>query len=256
MRFKNTFTLCLIFLSFQLLIGQTLFRKGIKGNVTATLSPLSEVNIFNLNSKQRAVTDVQGDFIIEVREGDVLLVSAVNVMAQEITIGKKAIFDGRIGVIMEYVTIQLDEVVIKEASKISAESVGAIPNGQKRYTQAERHLQTAGDFRTIMLLGLLSGSMPLDPLINKINGRTKRLKKIVVLESKIAMIEKLDEYFNHDFYNNKLNLPIDYIDGFKFYIIENNTFVSYLKNNNIALAKFLAIELAANYKEIIKSENP
>jgi hypothetical protein len=28
-----------------------------------------------------------------------------------------------------------------------------------------------------MLLGLIGGSMPLDPLINKINGRTKRLKK-------------------------------------------------------------------------------
>jgi hypothetical protein len=33
-----------------------------------------------------------------------------------------------------------------------------------------------------MLLGMIGGSMPLDPLINKINGRTKRLKKKVILE--------------------------------------------------------------------------
>jgi hypothetical protein len=34
-----------------------------------------------------------------------------------------------------------------------------------------------------MLLGLIS-SMPLDPLINKINGRTKRLKKRSDFEKK------------------------------------------------------------------------
>jgi hypothetical protein len=45
-----------------------------------------------------------------------------------------------------------------------------------------------------MLLGLLGGSMPLDPLINKINGRTKRLKKLVVLEAKTTLFGTLDKH--------------------------------------------------------------
>lgn len=256
MRIKPTFFSLLVFLGSASIFGQTLYRKKISGKVVVNSLPMNSVNVSNQASKQVSATDVNGEFMIAVREGDVLLVSAVNVMAKEIIVDKDIFTIGTLTIAMDYVTIELPEVVIKEASKISAESLGVIPYGQKRYTQAERHLQTAGDFKPIMLLGLLGGGMPLDPLINKINGRTKRLKKLVVLESKQLMMEKMDEYFNHEFYTNKLNIPIDYIQGFKFFIIENNTFVSYLKSNNIAMAKFFIIELAATYNEIIKREHP
>ena len=255
MKTNSTFLLFLTFLSSQFIIGQTLYRKKVNGTISVGLVPVSAANIVNQNSKQAAVSDANGVFSMEVREGDVLLFSAVNVMAIEVTVTKNVVDQGSVKVAMEYVNIQLDEVVIQEASKISAESIGVIPYGQKRYTQAERHLQTAGDFKPIMLLGLLAGSMPLDPLINKINGRTKRLKKLVVLESKIALIEKMDEYFSNDFYTHTLKIPHDYIQGFKFYVIENNTFVTYLKNNNLAMAKFLLIELAASYNMMISCEN-
>jgi hypothetical protein len=36
--------------------------------------------------------------------------------------------------------------------------------------------------------------MPLDPLINKINGRTKRLKKEVILEKKELNIKYLGSF--------------------------------------------------------------
>jgi hypothetical protein len=217
--------------------------------------PVVAANIVNQSSKEATVSDMQGAFVIDVREGDVLLFSAVNVMAREVIVDKSVIAQSNMTIVMEYVNIQLNEVVIQEASRLSAESIGIIPYGQKRYTQAERHLQTAGDFKPIMLLGLLAGSMPFDPVINKISGRTKRLKKLVVLERKIAVIDKLDEFFNDDFYSSKLKIPHDYIGGFKFYVIENNTFVTYLKNNDLAMAKFLLIELAASYNEVISCEN-
>jgi hypothetical protein len=49
---------------------------------------------------------------------------------------------------------QLDEVVIRRYNNINAVSLGIIPN-QKSYTPAERKLRTAGDFKPIMLLGLM-----------------------------------------------------------------------------------------------------
>jgi hypothetical protein len=116
---------------------------------------------------------MQGAFVIDVREGDVLLFSAVNVMAREVIADKSVIAQSNMTIVMEYVNIQLNEVVIQEASRLSAESRDYSIR-TKRYTQAERHLQTAGDFKPIMLLGLLAGSF--DPVINKISGRTKRLK--------------------------------------------------------------------------------
>jgi hypothetical protein len=53
---------------------------------------------------------------------------------------------------------------------------------KKRYIYRKRRDWTASDFKPIMLLGMIGGSMPLDPLINKINGRTNDLKKKVILE--------------------------------------------------------------------------
>jgi hypothetical protein len=252
---NSTFLIFLAFLFSQFILGQTLYRKKVNGKIMVDSLPVVAANIVNQSSKEATVSDMQGAFVIDVREGDVLLFSAVNVMAREVIVDKSVIAQSNMTIVMEYVNIQLNEVVIQEASRLSAESIGIIPYGQKRYTQAERHLQTAGDFKPIMLLGLLAGSMPFDPVINKISGRTKRLKKLVVLERKIAVIDKLDEFFNDDFYSSKLKIPHDYIGGFKFYVIENNTFVTYLKNNDLAMAKFLLIELAASYNEVISCEN-
>jgi hypothetical protein len=50
---------------------------------------------------------------------------------------------------------QLDEVVIRRYNNINAVSLGIIPANQKSYTPAERKLRTAGDFKPIMLLGLI-----------------------------------------------------------------------------------------------------
>lgn len=255
MKNNSTFLIFLAFLFSQFILGQTLYRKKVNGKIMVDSLPVVAANIVNQSSKEATVSDMQGAFVIDVREGDVLLFSAVNVMAREVIVDKSVIAQSNMTIVMEYVNIQLNEVVIQEASRLSAESIGIIPYGQKRYTQAERHLQTAGDFKPIMLLGLLAGSMPFDPVINKISGRTKRLKKLVVLERKIAVIDKLDEFFNDDFYSSKLKIPHDYIGGFKFYVIENNTFVTYLKNNDLAMAKFLLIELAASYNEVISCEN-
>jgi hypothetical protein len=67
-------------------------------------------------------------------------------------------------------------VVIRRYNNINAVSLGIIPANKIIYA-SRRKLRTAGDFKPIMLLGLMGSSMPLDPLINKINGRTKRLKR-------------------------------------------------------------------------------
>jgi hypothetical protein len=254
-RTNNTIFLLLVFFT-QLTLGQTLYRKKISGKVSVSQIPVYSANVSNQSSDQIVVTDINGLFTVEVREGDILHISAVNVMAKELIISGKMFSSGYIDVVMDYANIQLDEVVISDKSKITAESVGVIPYNQKRYTQAERHLQTAGDFKPIMLLGLLGGSMPLDPLINKINGRTKRLKKLVALESKIALFGILNQEFEESYYVDKLKIPLDYIDGFKVFIIENDTFATYLKNNDLAMVQFLIIEQAVTYLEIIKRENP
>ena len=61
--------------------------------------------------------------------------------------------------------------------------------------------------------------------------------------------------FTNDFYISKLKIPSEYVKGFEYYAVENESFVKILKSNNIATTTFLIGELAIKYKEIIAGEN-
>ena len=229
-------------------------RSEISGKISVNDGFAAAVKVVNLATAKEVVSDSSGYFSVLVTKGDVLNFSAFNLDTVELKIIDKHFDDNLIAIIMKQKTNQLKEVVINHYAQINEKTLGIVPDNQKKYTQAERKLQTAGDFKPIMLLGLIGGSMPLDPLINKINGRTKRLKKELVVEGKITSVVKLQRYFDENYYIENLKIPIQYVDGFKIYIIENDKFASQLKNNNVPMMTFLIIDLANKYKEIIACE--
>ena len=47
--------------------------------------------------------------------------------------------------------------------------------------------------------------MPLNPLINRINGRAKRLKKLMVLKKKESDIKVISKLFGDNYYRDILN---------------------------------------------------
>jgi hypothetical protein len=151
--------------------------------------------------------------------------------------------------------IELDEVVIQRYDHINAVSLGIVSKNQKTYTPAERKLRTAGEFKPIMLLGLIGGSMALNPLINKINGRTKRRKKEVLLEKKELNLKYLGLTFEDDYFVNHLKIPLEYVEVFKYYAVENEKIAIILKSKNKLTTELLLGELAIKYNEIIACEN-
>lgn len=115
---------------------------------------------------------------------------------------------------------KLDEVVVKSKSKFDAVSLGIIQKEIKPLTQYERQLYTAGDFKPIHLLSLLGGSLQVDPIINAISGRTKRLKKYVQFEKKENNLIFLEDHFTEYMLNN-LNIKEELIGRFRNYLVEN-----------------------------------
>lgn len=89
----------------------------------------------------------------------------------------------------------MDEIIIT-TSTINPLSLGIIQAPVKDYTKSERMLKTAGDFKQIHLLGVLVGSLPINPIINTITGRTKMLKKVLEKESENQLFDKLKESYN------------------------------------------------------------
>ncbi|MBB4800095.1 hypothetical protein HNP37_000134 [Flavobacterium nitrogenifigens] len=235
--------------------GQTELKQ-LYGKVILNSKPVEGINITNSNSQINVISDVEGNFSIPVKENEVLVFSAVNLNPLKRRITKDDFASSEL-LIVEMTTkeLELQEVVVNENTAITAENLGIIPKGQKKYTQAERQLATAGDFKPIMLLGLLGGSMQLDPLINKINGRTKRLKANVEIEKREKNLQRLGYLFDDAYFVQKLQIPEENVNEFKLFVTENTDFCAILNSKNKTSAAFLLGELAVKYKEIISSEN-
>lgn len=211
------------------------------------------VHIINLMNEKETVSDSKGAFSILAKPDDLLVFSAIHLdyMRKIIEIN-----DYNSAVLMIEMTSkvnQLDEVVVVDYSHLNAESLG-ITNGVKTYTPAERKLKTAGDFKPIHLLSLLGGSLDVDPILNAINGRTKRLKEEIKIEKKEMYLSKLEEIFEADFYTEKLKIHSDYVDGFKYYILENTDFIAVLNKNNETELSFLMSRLSVEYNNLISNE--
>lgn len=196
-----------------------------------------------------AVSDQYGHFSILAKEGDILSFSLINYEHLRKFINKQEFNLGSIAVNLTPKTIELNEVVINKHSNITAENLGIIPKDQVKLTTAERRLQTAGEFKPIMLLGLLGGSVPLDPLINAITGRTKMLKKDLAVERKEFLMVKLGNLFEDKYYVETLKIPEELIKGFQYYCIENPDFARSLKEKNKTMTMFLIVGLASEFNK-------
>ena len=243
----------LFLLQVQINLAQKASRE-IQGQISERSNLAEGVNIVNNNSQLTSVSDINGLFSIVAKEGDVLVFSSVNLNPLKLRITEEDLKTQLLQIKMTVKETELKEVIINDNQNITAENLGIIPKGQKKYTPAERKLATAGDFKPIALLGLLGGSLDIDPIINKINGRTKKLKTNVEIEKKEHYIEQLGYWFEEQYYVEYLKIPLEYIRGFKFYIVEKEYARILLKEKNKSKLALLMSELALKYKEIIASE--
>ena len=241
MKIKITLQLVLFFLV-QVTFGQTEKIQEIRGKISADSVAVDRVNVLNLTSEKATVSDASGFFVLPVKTGDILVFSAVNLETLRKKIGLQDLSKEIIIIQMIPKSIILKEVVVNE-SAISAESLGIIPYGQKKYTPAERKLYTA-----------TSGG-GIDGLLNSISGRKAMLKKDIIVEKKQQLLARIDGLFEDKYYTETLKIPSDYIKGFQYYCIDDVPFANALRAKNKTMLFFLIVKLAENYNEIIAVEN-
>ncbi|PIF60358.1 carboxypeptidase-like protein [Flavobacterium sp. 2] len=244
----------LLILFVQISFGQETVSKEISGQILEPSISVEGVNIINIATQVTSVSNADGKFSIKVKEGDVLVFSAINLESQKYRITNTDFSLASIQIKMKTKQTELSEVVVNKYAHINAVNLGIVSKNQKKYTAAERKLAVAGDFKPISLLGLLGGSMPLDPILNKINGRTKNLKKNIEVEKKEVSIVQLGYLFEQAYFVDRLGVSSEYVTGFKYYLVENEEVVSLLRSKEKSKLEFLINELAVKYKEIIASE--
>jgi hypothetical protein len=238
---NNTFFLLLLLLC-QIVFGQDHDRKEIHGIIRVDSISVEGVNIVNETTQKATSSDKNGNFYLFLKEGDLLVFSAVNLVTLRKKIVPADLEKSNLVVQLHVESILLKEVIVKEESRISAERLGIISSGQKKYTVAERRLYTARS-------GLL------DRPLNWMSGRTAMLKKELVVSEKEQLVTKLEYLFEEKYYVEKLKIPKEYIKDFQLYCIENKDFVSAVKAKNKTLSMFLIISLATDYNKIVIYEN-
>lgn len=183
-------------------------RKYMYAEVRDKFGAVANAHVINLNTKQGTYTNESGEFRISSKLNDSLKISFVGYKTKTLKV-KITHFGIQQNIIsIEKIAYELDEVrlknhdllgylssdskKIKTKKTIDAKSLNLPYAGSRKLTKAERDLHTA--------MTSASG-IPLDPLINWISGRLKKLKnnkEIEDLEKRIAFINSnYKDYIQH-----------------------------------------------------------
>jgi hypothetical protein len=249
--------ICIFFILIaNLVLSQESPRTLLNGKINANTMDLEGVYVINLKTEKSTITEKEGYFKIAAIPGDSLLFSAVHLKGIRISLKQEDFQKELFQVKMEPIITYLKEVVIRRYDNINAFSLGIVSRGKTSYTPAERKLYTATSLSpTANANGMAGGSISLDPILNFMSGRTKMLKKELEVENKEMFMKQIDKMFNQNHFVSVLKIPLEYVKGFKYYLVENERFTTVLKSKNKTNIEFAMVTLAENYIKIIASEN-
>ncbi len=247
------FLILLLFVANSVNAQQELPQR-INGKVMADCNDLEGIYIINLKTDKSTDTERGGYFSINASVGDTLVFSAVHLKSAKITLKKEDFQKDLFFVNMEILVRRLSEVKIMEYKNINAVALGIIPANTKHFTPAERKLNTASNsyFRGNKD-GTSGASVGIDPLINLLSGRTAMLEKQLEVEKKEALLKRINDIFNENYFVNNLKIPSDYVKGFEYYIVENNSFVTAMKSKDRNMTKFVMNDLATKYLALLNT---
>lgn len=242
-----------ILLLFYSTTGFAQIRKQIQGKVVVKNDEVSKVLILNVNTQQEVTNSADGTFTILAQPNDVLIFASPNYYYFEKIINLTDCTQNEFIVSLYAKPTLLEEVEIIDQKKYNAVDLGILEKPAKAYTPAERRLRTAGDFKPIHLLGLLGGSLQLDPIFNAINGKTKRLKKEIILEKNAKRLEEFYAFFPKEQLIIALKIEQDESADFIYYVLEKSEFKDLLQKRNKSQMTFYLIEQYTVFKNKSKS---
>lgn len=251
-----------------ILIGfQNIFSQSIEivGRVKSETN-IENIHVINKTAQVFTITDVKGHFNITVKLNDTLTFSSIQHKLKEVIISKEILLNEALFVILDEQINELDEVVVGKVlsgdlmadiknidgnAPINFYDVGIPGYTGKPATQSERRLSEAGVFKPKMLLGLLGGGVPLNPIINGLSGRTKMLKKRVEIEGKESLMQSIKGRLANDFFaSNPLDEKLK--SDFFYFCADDANFIKQCKNQTDFK---ILIFLRMKYKQYISNLN-
>jgi hypothetical protein len=95
----------------------------------------------------------------------------------------------------------------------------------------------------------------LEAVGNLFNGKRKKLKKDLEIAQKEQLRKSLDNYFDDVFYTETLGLNREYIEDFKFFLVDDPEFLEVLKAKDQNKIYLQAPKVYDAYLKLINGEN-
>ncbi len=233
-------------------------EKLLHGQVISDTIPTSNIHVVNLNLEIGTTSDKSGSFRIFSRRGDTLQFSSVQFENKKLVISKTDHEKGEITVKLFPARNELDEVKISDL-KLSGylqsdlpkinyfdRQKYGIPYPEKRLSQTERRLYTANSNITSrwQYIGVLLGGVPLDVIMNDINGRTKYLKALDKQDKLQLSVQKGIDGLGKKFFIEDLRLPENEIENFVYFCTDFPEFKEHIASSNrLSLIEFYSSKL-------------
>ncbi|SHG59670.1 carboxypeptidase-like regulatory domain-containing protein [Winogradskyella jejuensis] len=203
-------------ISLLLLLFSSLLAKAQLQNLRGIVIANDEVegiHVLNKSSVKYTVTDTDGSFVIKVKAKDTLVFSGLKYKIKEVLVTYKTISEGNLRVFLEEKVNELDEVVVGKVltgnigsdignvelkEEVNFYDLGIPGYTGKPKTIEERKLADA-DGGGPIYTGL---GVNFHKLLNRISGRTKRLRAQVELSEKDKCMKRMREFYSESLFKN------------------------------------------------------
>jgi hypothetical protein len=75
------------------------------------------------------------------------------------------------------------------------------------------------------------------------------------LEKKEKYVQLISEWYDEEFFTTKLGIAPDYVNGFKYYLVENENFLQVLESKNNQKTILFMVALSQEYKIALNHGN-
>ncbi|SDR94246.1 hypothetical protein SAMN04515667_1045 [Formosa sp. Hel1_31_208] len=216
----------------------------LKGQIKAS-AEIDNIHVLNLSAQKFTTTNERGEFVLPVRLNDTILVSSVQYIPQNIIVSETMLSSKFVSIALDDRVNELDEVIVgkvltgnllldienSDAKRdINFYDVGIPGYTGKQKTIKEKKLYEADAGKSVIIAPLFIG-VNIHKILNKISGRTKKLKKIVRLEEQVTCMNKVKGEFSEMLfaeYEIEEHLKI----AFFYYVAEDPSFLALCNNYN------------------------
>lgn len=241
-RINNIAALIILFgLSSHLSFSQS---QELNGKIKANAN-VENIHVLNLSAKKYTISDLKGEFSIEAETDDTLLISGVQYIPKTLIVSKAMYTNQYLTVNLEDRVNQLDEVIVGKV--LTGDLISDIENSDvkrdinfydvgipgytgKPKTQKERKLFEADAGKSIIIAPMFIG-INVHKILNRISGRTKKLKKAVLMEQQVVCMNKVKSEFS-DLLFSEYNIEERLKIAFFYYVAEDPNFKSICDNYN------------------------